>query len=242
MLSGHEGFFESLSNIRTLWVKGRPGGYKTSLCYRLAYDLLNSDLGYRYFLSNLKDVWSDGLKDIQPRIDELGDKYLDSVILLDEGGLFLPSGQALSDIISFVRKYNILFMVPCVSDVPRALKMLRCWPGVNLMNFGIDAIQYHWRVYCEDDEVKGSFWWFNPKEIYGIYSTSDKPVDCKGIDEWLIEQKNNDTQGKFIKRTVLSVERSGGVNLDSLNDAISEIEDKTIEIRRATISVSKIRR
>ena len=83
MLVGHDGFYMLLRQYRTAWFSGRVAVGKTSLCFRLAYDLVVKNK-YRHIVSNIYSVWCDPLEDVKL----LEDGMLKTVIIVDEGGLF----------------------------------------------------------------------------------------------------------------------------------------------------------
>lgn len=183
MLLGGNVVVGMLQTFRVAWIAGRYGGGKTALAYRLAYELLDSGF-VRYLLSNCRSVWSDTPADVVLR----DGRYLDTVVVLDEGGLFLRTSRDADDFLAFLRKLNVVLIVPSVKPPAPAIRMLSIQRLVNLQALGLPAWIYEASVEYGRQRDRVRFVWWRPSEIYGIYDTSDVPVDDCGIGDFLFEQ------------------------------------------------------
>lgn len=255
MLLGAEDYIHQLVSDRSGWIKGGLGTYKTALSYRLVYEIRTNPaykhFGYRHVISNIPDVWSDKLDDVEIRYEKAlrSDRlqpYADTIAILDEGGLFLRYQEDVDELFSFLRKLNLLMIVPSKKEPHRTIRGLRCYKKFDLHNFGLDGVIYGWLSKGDEEDIKGSFLWWGVSEIFGIYDTDYAAVDSEGMDTWMFELKNELTQGRYEKlstRQKISVgisEMAEHGREDIANDLFSVVE----EIEGATnrfISVSKKR-
>jgi len=169
---------------RLLWISGRYGGGKTALAYRIAYDLLQSGF-VRYVVSNTDSVWSSKFEDVVPRYDERGMPILDTCVILDEGGLFLKTTKDADEYMSFLRKLNVILLMPSVTPVSSRLRSLNVMREFNARRIGLPIWMYKYTLSQGVIRESERFYWFNPQEIYGIYDTFATPVDDTGISDWL---------------------------------------------------------
>lgn len=230
-LIGRETIVGMLQTFRVLWIGGRYGGGKTALAYRLAYELLDSGFS-RHLLSNCRNVWRDEPADVVLR----DGRYLDTVVILDEGGLFLRTSRDADDFLAFLRKLNVVLIVPSIKPPAPSVRMVSVQRVANLQSVGLPAWVYNVSVEYGRQRDRERFVWWRPSEIYGIYDTTDVPVDDCGIGDYLESVVSNlvesqghgkSRRGKRGIRTVESVggvDGSGGVDMASevLSDAVSE--------------------
>jgi hypothetical protein len=157
---------------RVAHIDGRYGGGKTSFAFRCAYELLTRG-GYRYLFSNVASVWNDNPDEIVMR----DGRYVDAVVVLDEGGLFLKTGRDVEKFLVFLRKLNITLLLPSVQRPASALCRLQVQRMSNLNVLGLPLWSYVGRLSSGDQNERSNFYWRNPKEIYGIYDTLGVPTD-----------------------------------------------------------------
>lgn len=211
---------------RVVWIQGRYGGGKTALSYRLAYELLNSGFS-RYLISNCRSVWRDEFSDVTIR----DGAYLDTCIILDEGGLFLRTGKDTENLLAFMRKFNIILIIPSVRPPSRSVCQFSIQRVANLRKVGLPAWVYRSNLRYEN--IRESYWflWWQPSEIFGLYDTRDVPIDDAGVSDWLIDHTRSVVsaagQGKHDKRGrygFQSLESGGGeVTSDALAEAAEAI-------------------
>jgi hypothetical protein len=157
---------------RVAHIDGRYGGGKTSFAFRAAYELLTRG-GYRYLFSNVASVWNDN-----PELVLMRDgRYVDAVVVLDEGGLFLKTGRDVEKFLVFLRKLNITLLLPSVQRPASALCRLQIQRMSNLNVIGLPLWAYVGRLSSGDQNERSNFYWRSPKEIYGIYDTLGVPTD-----------------------------------------------------------------
>jgi len=190
MLWGAEIALSMVAAYRIVHIDGRMGGGKTSLAFRLAYELLGGRYGYRYLLSNCPSVWCDKVSDVVLRQNEAGDaQYLDAIVLLDEGGQFIQSSRDAQDYTAYLRKMNVLLLIPSYEPPPRRLKTLRIAREFNLMRFGLPVWVYRYFLSDGPDREVGRFYWYDPGEIYGVFDSVTAPATSGGLAEMLADLK-----------------------------------------------------
>lgn len=173
-----------IKSYRLLWIGGRFGGHKTSLAYKISQLFL--DDGYR-LVANNRSVWADDIE----KLDFIGqgdESVLKSVVLLDEGGLFFKSSRQIEMIAAYARKMDNIYILPSFFPPTRSAQVVTIQPVFNFKAAGLPLIVYKWAVKLSAFKDSGTFLWWRPNEIYGIYDTKD-PGDYAGeIVQWLIEK------------------------------------------------------
>lgn len=99
-----DGFFTELDDSRMVTVTGRLGAGKTMLGLALAERYLQR--GYR-FVTNVSTVWGDAWD----AVEDLGDGARRSVVLVDEGGLYIRSMKSVSALSAFARKLDTYVII-----------------------------------------------------------------------------------------------------------------------------------
>lgn len=188
-LIGADNVISILASYRLIWIGGRFGGHKTSLAYKMSEYYLKK--GYR-LVSNNASVWADDLKDVT--LNSKG--RLKAVVLMDEGGLEFKASRQIEMMASYARKMDVIYIIPSFWPPTRSARIVTIQPLYNLIGAGIPLVIYRWRVKLDAFEDKGFFYWLNPSEIYGIYSTSDPGDKGSKIVEWLLE-KTNEYRSRF---------------------------------------------
>lgn len=176
-----------IRNYRAAHLGGRFGSGKTSLAYEIANEL--KEQGHiRYILSNVKSIWNDDPEKVELRFED-GGAFVDAVVILDEGGTFLETGFEAKQLLSFLRKLNIIILIP--SRIPPSLK-LRFLTVQRIFNMGVVGVPLWWyRMDLSDMKIKEKdyFGWWKPSEIYGIYDTQGMPMDDSYLklyfDKWI---------------------------------------------------------
>jgi hypothetical protein len=254
-LLGASNFLHQLVGDRSVWIKGGLGTYKTSLAYMLAYTLRTSSefsrYGYRHIVSNIPDVWSDPLEKVEVRYKQAlrSDRlqpYADTIAILDEGGLFIRYQEDVDALFSFLRKLNLLMIVPSKKEPHRTIKALRVYKKMDLHNFGLDAVLYGWLSKGDEEDLRGEFLWWGVSEIFGIFDTDYAPVDSEGIDTWMVNLKNELTGGKYEQRLQQQTQR---IPVDFRpvedrrgEDAANELSSVVEEVQAATRAISILRK
>lgn len=174
-------FMGIISSYRMCWIGGRFGGHKTSLAYMIARNYLEK--GYR-LITNNRSVWADNMEKIN--FNERG--QLQVVVLLDEGGLYFKNSRQIQTVASYARKMDMIYLFPSFYPVARVAQVLTAYAMFNLNSAGIPAYFYKWRVKLGAFQDSGTFVWWRPSEIYGIYDTLDPGDSGTEIVEWLIKK------------------------------------------------------
>jgi len=174
-----------LRGFRVAHFAGRFGSGKTASAYRLAYELCEGH-GFRYILSNCADVWSDRPQDIALRPNERGEpQYMDAVLIIDEAGLVFEGTGHAKQFISFMRKFNVVLLLPSFEAPPARVRFLQIQRKYNLAALGLPLWWYEARLNTGLDRQRYQFGWWGFSEIFGIYDTGDFPADDDGIGDWI---------------------------------------------------------
>jgi len=181
MLLGAGGVLGILDMYRLIWISGKFGGHKTALAFRLAEDYLKK--GYR-LITNNKTVWADNMNEI----DLNENNQLHAVLLLDEGGLYFKSTKQIELIAAYARKMDCIYIIPSIFPPAKIAQIVNIQPVVSLKSTGLPIILYKWTIRIGQYKDNGWFIWWNPSEIYGIYSTNDPGSEPDIIVDYLIEK------------------------------------------------------
>lgn len=182
MLIGADNFLGMVSSYRMCWFEGRYGGGKTSLAVRVAYELLKRGK-VRYCISNIPIVFRD-----DPAKVELRDgKRADCVVVLDEAGIYLDTGRDARAFLAFLRKMNIILLMPSVLDVARVLQTFSVQRTVTWNSIGIPLWMYNAKLRSGRQRDSYNFGWWNPSEIFDIYDTEAAPDDDAGLHTYVQE-------------------------------------------------------
>lgn len=186
-----------IRNYRVLFIGGRFGGGKTSLAFRIAYDLkIKGDV--RYIFANTHSIWNDNPDDVVLRENDNGKKqFVDAVLILDEGGLFLETGWEAKAFIAFLRKMNIIVIIPSYEPPALKLKTLTIQRVFNWQAIGLPLWQYRLDLNFMKVKSKENFFWWQPNEVFGLYDTQGMPEDdayfSTYFKEW--QRQAQDAQG-----------------------------------------------
>lgn len=162
-------------NYRVCYIGGRYGGGKTALAFRLAYELCLR-FEFRYILSNVSSIWC-----TPPDRVVLRDGFVDAVIVLDEGGMFLDDAASARQWLAFLRKINVVLLVPSVLPPSLVMRRLSVQRLANFDAFGVPLWYYGVRLDAGIIKVRDAFFWLFPSEIYGIYDTRGMPTDANEL-------------------------------------------------------------
>lgn len=185
-LLGADGVMGMIRNFRVVWIGGRYGGGKSALAHEIAANLLESGV-VKYLVSNVRSVWRDDPSKVQ-MVDGV---LVNAVVILDEGGMFLQSGRDVDAYLAFMRKMNIILIIPSVHPPPMRVRFLTITRFMTLTAVGLPAWLYSLTLQYAGVKEQMRFLWWKPSLIYGIYDTTGAPVDDGGLDEYLKEWSQN---------------------------------------------------
>lgn len=169
-----------LNQFRVCWVMGSYGGGKTLACYEFAYELYQTGR-YRYILGNSNSVWTDNPEKVKLR----DGSFVDGLLIMDEGGLFMHLNSDADKFMLGLRKLNITILVPSVIPPSSRIKYLTVQRVLNGQSFGIPFWLYNYRLNLGTEKEKDYFGIYKPQEMYGIYDTIDYPIDDLYLSDWL---------------------------------------------------------
>ncbi|MEM2592577.1 MAG: hypothetical protein QXI60_08340 [Thermofilaceae archaeon] len=161
---------EYIQLYRSVWIKGRLGGGKTSLAFWIADHFRR--LGYK-FISNIPAKNS-------IRVPQPGD-FESAVVLLDEAADFLDAFEYRNELVSsfkYLRHFDLIFIFPCTDPIHKRLRKLvvervfrldallpippiwlyRFWVGPSMEWPGRKAI--------------GGYFLFMPAAVFGQYAST----------------------------------------------------------------------
>jgi len=210
VLFGASAIVGLLSDYRLCWISGRFSGGKTSLAYRLAYDFLKQ--GYRLVSTNAS-VWDDPMDQVKLISGKRGNPVLRCVVILDEGGLYFKSSKQIEQVAAFAAKMDVVYLIPSFFPPVRAAQVVNLQPVFSFRAAGIPLIVYRWSVHVGGFRDQGSFFWWRPQEIYGIYSRQDPGAEPEDVIDWLVmrmeEFQEHYGRGRGKRKRVRAVGESG---------------------------------
>lgn len=173
MLLFADTFLRLVASYRILWIAGRLGGGKTALAYLLARELLLRE-GLRYLFSNCLSVWNDNPE----WMEQKDGVFCDAVCLLDEAGEFMDSPSEVRGWTSFLRKVNLMLLLPSVRPPHHTVRFLTVQRILNLNVVGLPIWVYRWDLDSGNLTEHGYFTVLFPSRIFGIYDTLGFPQDA----------------------------------------------------------------
>lgn len=200
-----------LDMYRLIWISGRFGGHKTALAFKIAERYLKK--GYK-LATNSRSIWADDLDSI--RLNEKN--QLKAVCILDEGGLYFKAGRQVEQIAAYAAKMDVVYIIPSFWPPTKAAQIINIQPVVSLKATGLPVIIYKWRVDIGQFKEKGWFAWWNPSEIYGIYSRQDPGEEPERIVKFLVD-RSNEYRKRYGRNTTDEV-----FKLDTISEAEQIIE------------------
>lgn len=217
MLLFADQFLSIYKHARAVWITGLYGRNKTSFAYALAEPYLKR--GYR-LVSNNHSVWRDEMNSIE--FDK--DGKLNVVVLLDEAGVDIKFRSQAGKMLAYLRKMDVYICMPSFWPPAQMLRFLVLQPIINWQMIGLPLITYRWTVRLKMFEAAGWFLWWNPQEIYGIYSSMDPGEDAQAILDWLTK-KAEEYRQRFGYSLSAEDEISSMGFGESINEAAEEIAD-----------------
>lgn len=175
MFFGAETFFRHVRNFRVCWFRGRYGGGKTALSVATALKLLDAGV-VESCVSNIPVAFGEQvLPDVPYKV----------AILMDEGGLFWKTGAAFERVAAFLRKQELIVLIPSITPPSmqfRTLYVRRIFNAAALT--GIPVWVYEWTVSEAGEVTTGRFTWAFPK-IFRYYDTNYPPLGDEEIPAWI---------------------------------------------------------
>lgn len=178
---GGNTFLGYLKTFRVCWIRGRYGGGKTALAFRAAHHLAESG-AVRYIVSNCASPWCDDPKDVK-----LVDGRADVCLILDEAGMFMDNGVEAKQYMAYMRKLNVILLLPSVLQPANLATFLSVERKYNLEVGAIPAWVYGMYLTYGHQKEKEQFIWWRPREIFGCYDTAGYPSEADEIKEWLVK-------------------------------------------------------
>jgi hypothetical protein len=230
MLIGGERVLGILESYRLCWIGGRFGGGKTSLAFRLAQPFL--ERGYR-LLTNIRSVWADDPSDID-FVDDYG--HLRLVVIMDEGGLWLKRNAQVEAMAAYAAKMDVIYIISSYFPPASYFRLFKIKVLYGFRHIRIPLVFYRWSLKDVDGFAdRGLMIWWNPNEVYGVYSRQDPAADGGEIVEFMAEKveefrKKYDRSGR--RRRDYEQPASIEEAIAEFADVVSEFKDAAARIRR----------
>jgi hypothetical protein len=225
MIIGADNVIPLLESYRLCWISGRFGAHKTALAFKIAQEYLNR--GYR-LITNIGSVWKDELQEVQNR-----DHKLHAVVILDEGGLTFKSSRQIEMIASYARKMDAIYIIPSFWPPTRRAQVFCIQALFNLIATGLPLVVYRWHINLGAFHDSGFFLWWQPSEVYGVYSTQDPGDSAEQIIRF-IGQATDQYRKSFgynkDKDDIPEVEGNETTQADLLTDAVESLSDLAVQI------------
>lgn len=185
-LIGANDVISQIITNRQAWITGANGSYKTSVAYRLAYDLVIKYNAVEYIYTNNKSSWGDDItKNVSCEVN--------GVIIIDEGGLYIKSKNDVEEFTALAMKLNAIYLVPSYRPPPKGMRNLTIFALPMLLESGLPLVAYKWEANNASRKQQGIFFFWNPQEIYGVYSRQDPG----GVTIELLKNVNRITQNLY---------------------------------------------
>lgn len=172
-------FFGNIQTFRICHIRSRYGSGKTALATRLGYELHERGI-VRYICGNYPSPWFTPFNEVEVR-----DGQADVCLILDEGGSFMQSKFKALKYIQFMRKLNVILLLPSVLAPSSVVSFFKVKRVMNLGIAGIPCWVYSSRLMDGEEIQYETFYWWNPQEIFGSYDTGAFVVDDAGAEDWL---------------------------------------------------------
>lgn len=169
----------TLNQFRVVWAMGSFGSGKTLSAFEIAASLYDTGR-YRYILGNVNSVWTDNPETVVLR----DGSFVDAIVILDEGGLFMRLSRDADAFLLGLRKLNITIIVPSVLPPSQRIKALQIQRTLNLSAFGLPLWIYEYRLALGSERERFYYGCYKPQQLYGIYDTLDYPVDDCFLSSW----------------------------------------------------------
>ena len=92
-------------------------------------------------VTNVDCVWADDPEYMTVRPGPDGrSRFLDSVVLVDEAGLFIKGGPDADEYLAFTRKLNLVMMFPSANDMTRKITKLAVVEGTVTLRQLVDGL------------------------------------------------------------------------------------------------------
>lgn len=164
-------FLNTLRHYRIGWIGGRFGGGKTAIAVRIAIQF--EEKGWvDSIIGNFPCVAFKSWRDM----DELRNAF----IILDEAGAWMKE-KDFEDTVAFLRKRNLYLVVPSVMPPPIKARALNIQRIINFDMIGLPIWLYQMSLDYMNIHEEAKLWWVNPKEVFGLYDTSDVAINSRGI-------------------------------------------------------------
>jgi len=168
-------FIAQLRNYRYLWVDGHVGGGKTSFVVALG-EHMAANYGYR-FASNIPVVFNED----HDQLNVLSDGMAHIFMMLDEAGMFIPSGQQAKPFMAFLAKLDIYICLASAMEPPPVMRAYRVEPIISFLKIGLPWIVYRWTLKKGHKNDTGTFIWLDANSSWGWYSRQYPAVDDGGL-------------------------------------------------------------
>jgi hypothetical protein len=174
-------FFAQLRQQRYAWLDGHLGAGKTSFVVALG-EHMAMRYGYR-FTSNIPVVFQEP----HEKLSLMSDGMAHIFMMLDEGGMFLPSSAVAKMFRGFLAKLDVYVVLASNLEPPPILRDFVIEPVISFLKVGVPWIVYKWELRTSRRKEKDFFIWRDASVSWGWYSRQYPAMGPNGCDR-LIER------------------------------------------------------
>lgn len=195
-----EVFPRTVQDLRICSIRGPVGSGKTILAVYLAAMLLRMKVASRV-IANVAVRGRSDPNEVVPPGQYYYSEYLkreyyageqlpveDSVIILDEGALFMHSASEAQMYMQFIRKCNNYLLIPSAMRPSGLAREFEVWRDANFYKAGLPYWVYKWtwiKGKRASDVVYGQFNLYGPHRLFGLLESLAIPTDDGDILEAL---------------------------------------------------------
>lgn len=222
-LINFEPVLNMIRDYRVFTISGTYGFHKTSLAFRIGYEMYRRGLVDR-IISNCPSIWSENIYTLN--IEDVTKTR--AFIILDEGGLFLRDRFDTESYLAFPRKLDIYMAIPTAKKPTLSVRTLSIFTDMRFAKIGLPLYRYAVSLEDETKHIEAKFYWLMP-DTYGIYDTVAASTEAVAINQWLGGLSNrlprDDSQQAFTATRAGSRARSGPVfNAFAEDESIEAVE------------------
>jgi hypothetical protein len=184
-------------------------------------------------LTNVRSVWADDPSQLD-FVDEYG--HLRLVVIMDEGGLWLKRNAQVEAMAAYAAKMDVVYIISSYFPPASYFRIFKIKVLYGFRHIRIPLVFYRWSLRdVEGFADKGLLIWWNPSEVYGVYSRQDPAADGNEIVDFMANKveefrKHYDRSRRRFRKSDDKVSMEEVVA--DFADVVAEMKDAATRIRR----------